>query len=450
MIQRFINYIKDNQLFSKTDTILVGVSGGIDSVVLLDLLDKGGFSVAIAHCNFRLRGKESDADEQLVSDLAKKYDVPLFNTAFDTNDYALEKKISIEMAARDLRYQWFETIRIKHHFDWIAVAHHRDDQLETFFLNLARGTGLTGLTGMRPVNGKIVRPLLFAPREEIEHYRKENHLDFREDASNLSLDYQRNKIRHTLLPVMETLNPSFRDGLIRTMSYLEDMSKICDSAIAQVWERVSIRKGNICLISIAELKLLDPVSTYLFEFLKPFGFNTMVVGDIVSSLESISGKQFISPTHRIVRDRESLILTPLMPGGKNHFYLEEGTKELVYPVHLKIGIAGRKEKFKIPDSRFVAWIDRDKVQFPLLIRKWQQGDYFKPLGMNGFKKLSDYFIDSKLSLPEKENVWIVANGEQVVWIIGHRLDDRYKITPATQNILILEQGDIGRNEGMKE
>ena len=435
MIQRFIKYINDNHLFNQADTVLVGVSGGIDSVVLLDLLDKAGYSVAIAHCNFRLRGAESDGDERLVSELARKYDAPLFKKSFDTADYAQENKISIEMAARDLRYQWFEMIRTTHHFDCIAVAHHRDDQLETFFLNLIRGTGLAGLSGMRPVNGKIVRPLLFATREEIEKYRHENFLDFREDSSNQSLDYQRNKIRHTLLPVMETLNPSFREGLIRTMSHLEDVSKICDRAIHQAWERVALRKGNDYLISIAELKLIDPLPTYLFEFLKPYGFNSMVLGDIVLSLDGISGKQFISQTHRLVRDRDSLILTPLLSENRKQFYLEEGINELIFPVHLKISVAEKKDKFEIPDSRFVACIDRDCVQFPLLIRRWQQGDYFKPLGMSGLKKISDFFIDSKLSLPEKENVWILANGEQVVWIIGHRLDDRYKITSGTQHIL---------------
>lgn len=438
MIQRFIRYIQDNHIFNPTDTLLVGVSGGIDSVVLLDLLDKAGFPIAIAHCNFRLRSAESDGDERLVAELAKKYDVPHFATSFDTAAYAEDHKISIEMAARELRYEWFETIRSAHHCDYIAVAHHRDDQLETFFLNLSRGTGLTGLTGMRPVNGKIVRPLLFASREEIEKYRFENHLDFREDASNMSLDYQRNKIRHTLLPVMETLNPSFREGLIKTMGYLEDVAKICDWAIAQAWERVVLRKGNDFLISIAELRLLDPLPTYLFEFLKPYGFNNVVVGDIISALDGISGKQFISPTHRLVHDRVTLILSPITTGNKKHYYLEEGLKELTSPVHLKIAITEKNEHFKIPRTPQVACIDRDRINFPLLIRRWQQGDYFKPLGMDGFKKVSDFFIDLKLSLPDKENVWIVANGEQVVWIIGHRIDDRYKITADTKHILRLE------------
>ncbi len=440
MLQRFIHYIQENQLFNQNDTILVGVSGGIDSVVLLDLLEKGGFSMAIAHCNFRLRNTESDADEELVTDLARKYDAPLFKTAFDTAEYARENKISVEMAARDLRYQWFETIRSTHHFDWIAVAHHRDDQLETFFLNLARGTGLTGLTGMHPVNGKIVRPLLFASRAEIEHYRRKNFLDFREDKSNQDLDYQRNKIRHTLLPVMETLNPSFREGLIRTMGYLDDVSKIFNDAVGQAWERVAVRKGSDYLISISELKLLNPLPTYLFEFLKSYGFNSDVVIDILSALDGISGKQFISQTHRVVHNRDSLILAPLLSENRKLFYLEEEMKELLNPVHLKIDVSSRQSSFKIPDAREVACIDRDKVQFPLLVRKWQQGDYFRPLGMEGFKKISDFFIDQKFSLPKKEKVWIVANGEQVVWIVGHRLDDRYKITPQTKTILRIEQG----------
>lgn len=240
------------------------------------------------------------------------------------------------------------------------------------------------------------------------------------------------------MPVMETLNPSFREGMIRTMSYLEDVSKICDKAILQAWEQVSVRKGNEFMISVAELKLLDPLSTYLFEFLKPYDFNSLVVSDIIATLDGISGKQFISPTHRIVHDRGQLILGPLRHDNRKHFYLEEGREELISPVHLKISVVRRKDSFKIPDSPLVACIDFGKLQFPLVIRKWQQGDYFKPLGMNGFKKVSDFFIDSKLSLPQKENTWMITNGEQVVWIIGHRLDDRYKITPATQTILKLE------------
>ena len=391
MLRRFIKYIEDNKLFSPGDTILAGVSGGIDSVVLLDLLDKAGYSVGLAHCNFRLRASDSDADEALVESLARKYDKPLYKKSFDTKEYAKENGVSIEMAARELRYNWFEEIRSKHHYNWIAVAHHRDDQLETFFLNLARGTGLSGLTGMRPVNNKVVRPLLFASRKEIEQYRFENHLEFREDASNESLEFQRNKIRHKVIPLMEELNPSFRDGLIKTMANLQDVNKIQLLEIDHTWERVAIRKGKDYYISIDELKLLDPLPSYLYQFLKPFHINSDVVNDIILSLDSISGKQFLSRTHRLVRDRDSLIVTPLELDDLKTHYFDATCRDISHPIKMKVSILERKYKFQIPDSANIACIDMEKIQFPLIIRRWQNGDYFKPLGMSGMKKLSDFF-----------------------------------------------------------
>lgn len=438
MLQRFIKFIEDNKLFAPSDTILACVSGGIDSVVMLDLFDKAGYSIGIAHCNFRLRAGESDADEALVERLAAKYDKPLYKISFDTKTYARENGISIEMAARDLRYNWFEQMRSKHYYNWIAVAHHRDDQLETFFLNLARGTGLSGLTGMRPVNDKIVRPLLFASRKEIEQYRLENRLEFREDSSNVNIDIQRNKIRHKVLPLMEELNPSFREGLIKTMGNLQDINKIQFLEIDHAWERVAIKKGKDYHLSIAELKLLDPLLSYLYQFLKPFHFKSEVVNEIVLSLDNVSGKQFLSKTHRLVRDRESLIITSLELDDVKTHYLDATCREISNPVEMRVSIIERKNNFQIPDSVRIGCIDMEKIQFPLIIRRWQKGDYFKPLGMTGIKKLSDFFIDLKMSLPEKENTWILTNGEQVVWIIGRRLDDRYKITPDTKNILKME------------
>jgi len=264
MLKRFIKYVEENRLFGPGESILLGVSGGIDSVVLLDLMDKAGYSIGIAHCNFRLRELDSDADEELVERLALKYKKPLYKASFDTSAYAREHGISIEMAARELRYQWFEEVRSTHYYDWISVAHHRDDQLETFFLNLARGTGLQGLTGMSPVNGQIVRPLLFASRKDIEQYCRENDLEFREDLSNESLEFQRNKIRHKILPMMEELNPSFREGLIKTMGNLQDSQKILSAEIQNAWDRVAIRRGNDYYLSISELKTFDPLPTYLF------------------------------------------------------------------------------------------------------------------------------------------------------------------------------------------
>lgn len=292
MLQRFIKYIEDNNLFSAEDTILAGVSGGIDSVVMLNLLDKAGYSFGIAHCNFRLRADDSDADEALVESLARKYNKPLYKTTFNTKKYARENGISIEMAARELRYEWFEEIRLKHHYNWISVAHHRDDQIETFFLNLARGTGLSGLTGMKPVSGRIIRPLLFASRNEIIQYCKNNMLDFREDISNENTEIQRNKIRHMVIPLMEELNPSFREVLIRTMNNLQDSNKIQLREINNAWERIMVRKGKDYYISIADLKLIDPIITYLFEFLRPFHFNNEVVSEIAATLDSSRGNVF--------------------------------------------------------------------------------------------------------------------------------------------------------------
>jgi tRNA(Ile)-lysidine synthase len=283
-----------------------------------------------------------------------------------------------------------------------------------------------------------VRPLLFASRKEIIEYCKKNSLVYREDSSNENTEIQRNKIRHKVIPMLEELNPSFRDGLIKTMGNLHDVNKIQITEIRNAWERIVLRKGKDYYLSIDELKLLDPLTTYLHEFLKPFHFKTEVVNEIVTSLDSISGKQFLSRTHRLVRDRESLIVTSLVSEDRKVYYLDETTSELSSPVKMKVSILERKYKYEIPDSPRTACIDIDKVQFPLIIRRWMIGDYFKPLGMSGIKKLSDFFVDQKMSLPEKENAWILANGEQVVWIIGRRLDDRYKITSQTKNILMLE------------
>jgi tRNA(Ile)-lysidine synthase len=438
MVERLINSIKSLHSFAPTDTMLVGVSGGIDSVVLVDLLESAGLAFAVAHCNFNLRGAESDQDEAFVKALAARYDKHYYSRSFDTAGFAVENGISIEMAARDLRYAWFEEIRKTHHYDWIAVAHHRDDQLETFFLNLARGTGISGLTGMKAIQGKVVRPLLFATRKEIEIYASEKQLNYREDSSNLQTDYLRNKVRHLILPMMEELNPSFREGLHETIEHLRDSYTIYNTAIERALERVMRKKSASEIeLSIAELKVLNPLPTYLFEFLKPFHFNGEVVDELVKALDAQPGKQFFSSTHRAVLDREVILIQKYTAPSSKRFYLDEGCRELKYPVKLTFSTQQRTSAFKLNTSSKTAMIDRDKLQFPLILRKWQTGDYFQPLGMQGMKKLSDFFVDEKFSLPDKENVWLLANGEEIVWIIGIRLDDRYKITTDTTNILVL-------------
>jgi len=342
------------------------------------------------------------------------------------------------MAARDLRYAWFEKIRLQHHFDWIFIAHHRDDQAETFFLNLARGTGISGLTGMSAINGKVVRPLLFSSRKEIESYAAENNITYHEDETNAQTEFHRNKIRHLVIPMMEEINPAFRKGLIDTLHHLHDTFLIynqsVDRAIAHV-VRCNTR-GEIELL-LAELRLLDPLTSYLFEILKPYHFNGDVVEEIVNSLNGQPGKQFFSATHRAFLDREVIIIQKLPQASFDQFYLEEDCSNLTLPLKLTISTSKRLDNLCLKTSTKTALIDRDKLQFPLILRKWQLGDFFQPLGMQGMKKLSDFFIDEKFSLSDKENVWLLTNGVEIVWIVGVRLDERYKITPETRSVLTI-------------
>jgi tRNA(Ile)-lysidine synthase len=439
MVERLIKYIESNQLFSPNDTLLVGVSGGIDSVVLIDLLNRAGMAFAVAHCNFQLRGAESDQDERFVRELSESYGKLCFCKTFDTKEYAGENGISIEMAARELRYDWFEEVRRTHHFDWIVVAHHRDDQIETFFLNLARGTGISGLTGMKVVNGKVVRPLLFGSRRDIENHASAHKLQFREDSSNFLTDFQRNKIRKMVLPLMEELNPSFRESIDKTIDHLRETSSIYYQAIERAKElAVRRRSKGETEILLAELRLLNPLSTYMFELLRPFHFNGEVVEEIIKALDGQTGKQFFSPSHRAVLDREAIIIRKLSEEASARFYLDETLSGIDAPVKLSISTQKRTGSFHWNTSPMIATLDKDLLQFPLILRKWQKGDYFQPLGMQGMKKLSDFFVDEKFSLPQKEECWILANGEDIVWIVGVRVDNRYKITPETKNILVLK------------
>ncbi|HWS01477.1 MAG TPA: tRNA lysidine(34) synthetase TilS, partial [Prolixibacteraceae bacterium] len=396
---------------------------------------------AVAHCNFQLRGGESDQDEIFVKSLAAFYDKQYFNQTFNTEEVASDRGISVEMAARDLRYEWFEETRKNHHFDWVVVAHHRDDQVETFLLNLARGTGISGLTGMKVVSGKVVRPVLFASRKEIESYAADRNLQFREDSTNALTDFQRNKIRHLVLPLMEELNPSFRDRMLETMSHLRDTSAIYFQAVDRARELVVRRTATGDMeFSLSELKLLHPLPAYLFELLRPYHFNSDVIDEMVQVLDGQSGKQFFSATHRAVLDRDRILVQKLTESSDHRYYLEEDCSSLEIPVKLSMTTVKRDSSFRLNTSSDMACLDKDKLQFPLILRKWQKGDYFQPLGMTGMKKLSDFFVDEKFSLLQKENCWILANGEEIVWIIGERLDNRYKITSGTKNILVVKRG----------
>ncbi len=434
MYNKFLHYIRKEQLFNHSHRLLLAVSGGPDSVVLAHLINQTNNAFAIAHCNFHLRGTDSDEDEKFVNQMAQNFGVELFATSFDTIGYAAENGISIEMAARELRYNWFEQLRNNHGFDYILTGHHLGDVLETFMLNLSRGTGIRGLSGISNKAGHIVRPLLFATRADIEHYINEKKLPYRIDASNDDTSIKRNKVRHQLLPLFEELNPSFRNNLQKTIHYLKQTEIIYAERIKQIRNDIVINKQGVVRIDIDKLKKQVAGNTILYELLLPYGFNSDVACEIFHALDGRSGAKFYSDCYRAVIDRNAILLTRIPQNDNQIFYISDDQSKITEPLQLDFDIEYVNEKTKISGVSKIAMLDYDKLSFPLILRKWRHGEYFKPLGMNGLKKISDFFIDQKISIPEKENTWILYSGNQVVWIIGHRIDDRFKISPATRKI----------------
>jgi tRNA(Ile)-lysidine synthase len=441
MYNRFLKYIKEEELIKPNDKLLLGVSGGVDSVVLSNLIDQLGNQFSVAHCNFNLRGQESDDDEKFVVNLADRLGVKCYLSSFPTSEYASEKGISIEMAARELRYEWFENLREAHGFDWVVVGHHLDDVLETFLLNLSRGTGIRGLSGIKAKAGRVIRPLLFASRREIEHYAKGQEFQFRHDKSNDDTNIKRNKVRHDILPSLESLNPSFKKNLQRTIRYLNETEHVFKNQIEEVRSEIVSEDQTWVKISIEKLKILQPLTIYLYELLRPYHFNSETIEMIIQALDGIPGSKFFSTTHRLVVDREELIITPVELEEKALFYIEKDDRFIYEPLNLRISIERYHGGYRIPNSLDLAVFDYDKLSFPLVLRKWQKGEYFRPLGMAGFKKLSDFFVDEKYSIPEKENVWILASDNKVVWIVGKRIDDRFKLTADTKLVLRIEMID---------
>lgn len=435
MVEEFKKYVVEKDLLRKKDKTLISVSGGRDSVVLCELFFKSGFPFGIAHCNFQLRGKEANDDEVFVKKLASKYKVKFFTKRFETEKNAKENKLSIQESARSLRYKWFEEIRSKNRFDFIATAHHKDDELETFFINLIRGTGIAGLHGILPKRGNLIRPLLFASREEIDAFVKKNKLQFREDSSNNSDKYLRNKIRHKLLPFLEEMNPSFRHTLSEEIKRLSVVEEIYNLFIEG--NKNHFLKGNS--IAIPELKKNKFSSVILYEILKNYHFNSSVSDKVFASLDQESGKQFFSSTHRLVKDREQLIITKLNSDKKQKTHTtSEKTKALASPVGMEFSKVLNTKKYKFSNRAEIACVDFHKLSFPLEIRKWKEGDYFFPLGMNKRKKISDFFIDNKLSIPEKENTWLLCSQGKIVWVAGYRIDNRFKVTEQTTHIYVVK------------
>jgi len=438
MLQQFHDFIEKQALCSPAGNILLAVSGGVDSVALVELFSKADYPFAIAHCNFQLRGKESDEDEKFVQELADKLGVVFFSTKFETEKFARKKGISIQMAARELRYSWFEEIRKENGFDCIAVATHRNDEIETVLLNLTRGTGIAGLHGIFPKQGKIIRPLLFATRKEIEDFAKAENTQWREDSSNTDDKYLRNKIRNQVIPVLKEINPNLEDTFSENIRHIRDVEEIFRAAIEQKRKEIVTQNENEWKIPIEKLKELKPLKTWLYELLAPFGFNESTVSGIISALDEQSGKRFFSSTHCLLKDRTKLIIFTIenqILGGE--IEIEKKLSEINDPVHLKFNIV-EKSDFEMIKDKNVACLDYDKLQFPLKLRRWQNGDTFIPLGMEGKKKLSDFLIDEKISVNEKETIFVLVSGNEIAWVIDFRVSETFKVGNDTGKVFISE------------
>lgn len=439
MQEKLEAFISENNLFCKNDRILIALSGGVDSVVLATLMKKCNYSICLAHCNFHLREEESNRDEAFVRSWAKENGVELFVKEFDTYGYMKENKISLEMAARDLRYQWFDLLLKEHNFSYLATAHHLDDSIETFFINLLRGTGIAGLHGIQAKNDKIVRPLLFATREEILSYAKENSISFVEDSTNSETKFTRNKIRHNLFPVLRELNPNFEFALKKDIEHLRDTEVVFRREIEKVKQEIIEKEKDVFKIRIEKLQELTPLNIYLYEILSEYGFNETNINDILLCLNENSGKQFFSKTHRLLKDRQYIFIDKIKDESKNNFFLiNQQQGSLIYPLRMQMEVMRDLKFINISKSKNIAMLDFDLLKFPLVLRKWRQGDSFVPFGMKKEKKLSDYFTANKYSLIDKENQWILCSEEKIIWIVGERIDDRFRISNKTKNILKIE------------
>lgn len=429
MLSKFQKQLSENLPFLREKKLLLAISGGIDSVVLAYLLQQLDYDISLAHCNFKLRGIESDGDEEFIRDFASKNELELFVTSFDTESFAKDNKFSIQVAARQLRYIWFHQLLEENSLDYIVTAHHLDDNLETFLINFTRGTGLEGLTGIPVQNDKIVRPLLQFSREEILKFASENKIEWREDSSNSSDKYLRNKLRHDVVPILKSLNPSFLNSFQDTLKHLEQSKSLAEDASVLVYKQVVTEKNVQKFFRLFDLKRLPNFEAYLFQWLQPFGFTAWK--DISNLTEAQSGKFILSEKFRLLKDRDFLILEEI-PKEDSTVYEIEADAEISIPIKLKTETVSEAEKRTNPTEIYV---DKETLKFPLHIRKWREGDYFCPAGIDGKKKVSKYFKDEKMSLSDKENTWLLLSENEIVWVIGKRQDRRFYTENTTTSVL---------------
>lgn len=426
--------------------LLLAVSGGIDSIVLTDIIARSGFDFAIAHCNFKLRGAESERDEAFVKSLGKKYNKEVFVKHFDTTEYAAANKFSIQEAARNLRYSWFQQLITTNHklqtTNFLATAHHANDNIETLLINFFRGTGISGLHGILPKQNNIIRPLLFAKREEIELYAKENNLSWVEDSSNQSDKYTRNLFRHKIIPAIKEVYPNVEDNLLHNIERFKETEILYQQSIELHKKKLIEQKGNEIHIPILKLQKSAPLHSIVWEIIKDFSFSAPQVDEVKKLFNADNGSYVASPSHRIIKNRNWLIIAPLQTEAAQNILIEKEEKKIVFENGILALELFSTANYKTQTTNATASLDADEIKFPLLLRKWKQGDYFYPLGMQnlpagrqGKKKLSKFFIDQKLSKTDKEKVWVLEMDKKIIWVIGYRIDDRFKITNGTKNIL---------------
>ncbi len=438
MLDKFRNFILKERLFDEKDKILLAVSGGLDSVAMTHLFKSAGFEFGIAHCNFKLRGTASDEDEIFVKQLAKNLNVKFHHTSFETEKIAEDLKISIQVAARDLRYSWFKKIQKQFNYKAIATAHHQNDSIETVLYNFTKGCGIRGLHGIHPKKGAIIRPLLFAGRNEIEQFVELENIAYREDASNASVKYMRNKIRHEVIPVLNSVNPSFEKTAIETIKRLNETEAIFNWAIEQFRNEVMEVRGNLIYINF-DLLPEQGKATVLYELIKPFGFNEDQCRQILFDNHAQSGASFHTENYRLTIDRSYFVIDKIEEAELDCFLVTLETRQ--------VEVSDKTFAFNTLDSspspvskeKHIAELDFDKLHFPLKLRKWQAGDFFQPLGMEGKKqKLQDFFTHQKLSIPQKEKVWILESQGKICWVAGLRIDERFKITDQTKKCYRVE------------
>ncbi len=441
-LEKFKTYIANEKLFSADQKVLVAVSGGIDSVVLCDLFKRSGFEFGIIHCNFQLRGDDSEKDAKLVQYLAEKYNVAFFLEKFETIKYQKENKISLEVAARELRYKYFEETRLNFNYDRIATGHHHNDNIETTILNLIKGTGIKGLTGIPVINGKIIRPLLFATRSEIVLYARENSLVFNFDETNLSNDFERNRLRNEIIPLMKMINPSLEKTMMRNLKHFKEIAIIYNTQIKKKLNSLIQIKGNDTYLPVSSILHLPGAATYLHEFLHPYQFNEDQINTILQSLGE-TGKVFYTDKYRIVLDRKNIILTSIEKQDESIIIIDEETKTIPQNgFKLLLEISKYNKNMQFNNSGNIAYFDADSISFPLVLRTWEKGDYLYPLGITkkksdkpGKKKVSDILTNAKYNILQKEKTKVLLCGDKIIWLVGLRQDCRFQITEKTTRLL---------------